>query len=567
VESSDERRILAAPSRLALDDLLEELLLRTRQIVGVRDGLWKLIEAVVSVASAELSLAAVLDRIVAVCRDMVDAEYAALGVIAEAGGLREFVHAGMADTTAARIGHLPEGHGILGLLIREPQVLRLEELSAHPASVGFPANHPPMGTFLGVPIEVRGRIYGNLYLTNRRGGGFTDDDVRLVTTLAAAAGVAIDNARLHEEALRRQRWLVATTDVAGELLRGGDTTQVLNLLATRARELSDAATATLVVADDGELAVVAADGLHAGQLRSRSFPVRGSLSGDVLVSGRAMALDDLTADEHTDEPLAAVGGFGPAMFLPLEVRGRRLGALCVAREKGQEAFSDEDLRLAEAFAAQAALALDYGDAQTERRRLAVYDERERIGHDLHDLVIQRLFATGLALDAVTGRVTDQVVSQRLQDAVDEIDAAIRDLRSSIFGLHARRGGMTKLTRRIEEICATAQATLGFAPDCDLDPAVDTVVSDELAPDLLAVVRETLTNVSRHAHASQVRLRLHVDDDSVLLEVVDNGRGLPPTGRRSGIANMRARAERLRGSMDIGRAATGGTYVRWSAPVR
>jgi signal transduction histidine kinase len=569
VKQSDERARLAAPSRLALDDLLAELLRRTREVVDVRDGLWKLIEAVVSVASAELSLAGVLDRIVAVARDMVDAQYVALGVIADGGGLREFVHVGMDADMVARIGHLPEGHGILGLLIREPQVLRLDDLSDHPSSVGFPEHHPPMGTFLGAPIEVRGRVYGNLYLTNRRDGrGFTDDDVELITTLAAVAGVAIDNARLHEVTVRRQRWLEATRDVTGELLGGGDTTQVLSLLVARARELAVATTATLILAaDDDGLTVVAADGLHADRLRGQRFHPEGTLSGDVLATGRPIALDDLSSDERTEQPLVAIGGFGAAMYLPLMARGRRLGTLTVAREKGQPSFGDDDVELAEAFAAQAALALDYGDAQAERRRVAVYDERERIGQDLHDLVIQRLFATGLALQAVTGRATDEGVRQRLHDAVDEIDAAIGDLRSSIFGLHARRHGMTSLVRQVEEICAAAAATLGFAPDCLIDPAVDGVVPDELVPDLLAVVREILTNVSRHADASHVDLHLHMHDGMVRLEVTDNGRGIPPTGRRSGIANMRARAERLNGGMDIGRAPTGGTYVTWTMPVQ
>jgi signal transduction histidine kinase len=568
VDRSDERTRLAAPSRLALDDLLAELLRRTREVVDVRDGLWKLIEAVVSVASSELSLGSVLNRIVLVARDMVDAQYVALGVIADGGGLREFVHVGMDADTVTHIGHLPEGHGLLGLLIREPQVLRLDDLSEHPSSVGFPAHHPPMGTFLGAPIEVRGRVYGNLYLTNRHDGrGFTDDDVELITTLAAVAGVAIDNARLHEETLRRQRWLEATRDVTGELLGGGDMTQVLALLAARARELAGAATATLVLAADDDLLLVAADGLHADRLRGQRFPAEETLSGDVMASGRAIALDDLSSDERTDQPLVAIGGFGPAMYLPLVARGRRLGTLSVAREKGQSPFGDDEVHLAEAFAAQAALALDYGDAQAERRRVAVYDERERIGHDLHDLVIQRLFATGLALQAVTGRVIDRVVGQRIHDAVDEIDAAIGDLRSSIFGLHARREGMASLTRQVEEICTAAGVTLGFAPDYRIDPAVDAVVSDELAPDLLAVVRETLTNVSRHAQASRVDLDLRVDDDTVRLEVTDNGRGISSTGRRSGIANMRARAERLNGAMDIGRAPTGGTHLTWTVPVQ
>jgi signal transduction histidine kinase len=566
VESSDERRRLAAPSWFALDDLLAELLTRTREVVDARDGLWKLIEAVVSVASAELSLAAVLNRVVEVAKDMLDVEYAALGVIAEGGALREFVHTGMDPNTVDRIGHLPEGHGILGLLIREPQVLRLDDLSEHPASVGFPEHHPRMGSFLGVPIEVRDKIYGNLYLANRRGGEFTNDDVGLVTTLAAAAGVAIDHARVREESQRRQRWLKATGDVVGELLGGGDTTQVLDLLTTRVRQLCNAAVSTLMLAGDGDVVIASADGLLADELRGRRFRALGSVTREVLASGEAVALEDLTRDRNTG-PLVNLGRFGPAMFLPLGARGRRLGTLAVARERGQEVFDDDDLQFAVAFAAQAALALDYGDAQTDRRRAAVFEERERIGDDLHDLVIQRLFATGLSLESVTARVTDPVAGKRVHDAIDEIDAAIRDLRSSIFGLHARRGETASLDLQIEEICTIAQAALGFAPEVEVDPAADAVVSDDLAPDLLAVVRESLTNVSRHADASHVSIRLHVADDTLCLEVVDNGRGIAATGRRSGIANMRARAERFHGSMDIGRADGGGTHVRWCVPVR
>ena len=569
MEQSDGRTHLTAPARLALDDLLAELLRRTREVVGVRDGLWRLIEAIVSVASAELSLASVLDRIVEVARDMVAAEYVALGVIGDDGGLREFVHIGMDAEVAARIGHLPEGHGILGLLIHEPQVLRLDDLSSHPSSAGFPEHHPPMGTFLGVPITARGTIYGNLYLTNRRGGhGFTDDDVELITTLGAVAGVAIDNARVHEDALRRQRWLEATRDLTGELLGGQAHAQVAALVTTRVRELAGAATGTLVrPAGNGELVVAVADGLHADRLRKQRFSSDGSLSGSVLETGQAVALDEVSADEALDQPLVAAGCFGPAMFLPLVARGRRLGTLAVAREKGEPPFGDEDVQLAEGFAAQAALALDYGDAQAERRRVAVYDERERIGHDLHDLVIQRLFATGLALESVSGRVTDEVVGVRVREAVDQIDDAIRDLRSSIFGLHARREGMASLTRQIEQILTTAESLLGFAPECSIDPEIDAVVSDELAPDLLAVLRETLTNVSRHAEASHAQVRLRVDDGAICLEVIDDGRGIAPTGRRSGITNMRARAERLSGTMDIGQTREGGTYVTWTVPAR
>jgi signal transduction histidine kinase len=473
----------------------------------------------------------------------------------------------MPAETVESIGHLPEGHGILGLLIREPQVLRLSALADHATSVGFPEHHPPMESFLGVPIEVRDKIYGNLYLTNRRGGEFSDEDARLVTTLAAAAGVAIDHARLHEDALRRHRWLVATRDVAHELLTGGDSAHVMDLLVARARDLCGAAVATLVLEDGGDLVVAAADGLIAEEMRGRRFGPQGTVTRAVLASGEAMRVDNIALDERNAQPMADAGRFGPAMFLPLLARGRRIGTLAVGREKGQEVFSEEDLRFAESFAVQAAVALDYDALQRERQRAAVYEERERISHDLHDLVIQRLFATGLSLESVSGRVADPVAGQRVHGAVDEIDAAIRDLRSSIFGLHARRHGQASLSRQIDEIVATAQAALGFPPEVEIDPAAERLVSDELAPDLLAVARETLTNVGRHAQASQVSVRMLVQGDLLRLEVIDNGRGIPPTGRRSGIANMRARAERLNGTMDIGQAEGGGTYVNWCVPLR
>jgi signal transduction histidine kinase len=551
---------------LAVDDLLAELPRRSRDAVVASDGLWRLVEALVGIASAELTLASVLDRIVGVAREMVDAENAALGVIGDGQGLREFVHVGMDAATVERIGKLPEGRGILGLVIREPEVLRLADLAQHPASAGFPAHHPQMTSFLGVPITVRDRIYGNLYLTDsREGHSFTDEDVELTTALAGVAGVAIDHAWLHDQSLRRERWLEATRDVAGALLRGTDTTQVLARVAARARNLADADVGTVAIVDDGDqqLTIAAADGRHAELLRGRQFSRESTIDDDVLASGRA-ATTDLSSDGRRDQPLASVDDLGPAMCFPLVAHGRRLGTLTVAREKGGSPFDNDDVHFAEGFAEQATLALDYGHAQAERRLVAVYDERDRIGFDLHDLVIQRLFAAGLKLEGLLERVVDNDVAERLDDVVDQIDAAIQDLRSSIFGLHARRERSTCLTTQIDEICGMAEAALGFAPVCDIDPAADAAVTDELAPDLLAVARETLTNVARHAQASSVQLRLRVDE-GICLEVVDDGRGFAPGARASGIANMRARAERLGGSMKIAQAAAGGTEVTWSVP--
>lgn len=396
--------------------------------------------------------------------------------------------------------------------------------------------------------------------------GFTDDDIELVTTLAAAAGVVIDNARLHEEALRRQRWLEATRDLTGELLGDVDAAPVRSLITARARQLADAVTSTLVLVDDDALVVVAADGPQASELQGLRFDPQGSLFAAALESGNVVALDDLSHADPAAQPLTTIGGHGPVMVMPLCAREQRLGTLAVARRKGQPPFSAGELQAAEGFAAQVALALDYDHAQAERRRSAILVDRERIGHDLHDLVIQRLFATGLELHGVGARITDPDASDRIHNAVDEIDAAITDLRSSIFGLHARRRGSSTIRRQLDDLCRSAAAALGFAPTCEIDPAVDRAISDEVAPDLLATVRETLSNVRRHAHASQVTVRLDVAGEMLRLDVTDDGRGIPPSARRSGLANLAARAERLGGAMDIDTGG-GGTRIRWRVPVR
>lgn len=568
MDRTQDVRRRAASTHLALDELLGELLHRTQEIVGVRDGLWRLIEAIVQVASAQLTLATVLDRVVEVARDMVDAEYAALGVIARDGTLCEFVHVGIDDDTVQRIGHLPEGHGILGLLVTEPRVLRLDDLSDHPASVGFPTHHPPMDTFLGVPVRVGDRIYGNLYLTNRRDGRpFTEDDAELVTTLATAAGVVIDNARLHESALRRQRWLEVNRDLAGTLLSGADSARIQRFIVDRILALTGGVTCLLALTDADAMAVVAGAGRYAEDVLGHSFMLDGSASQQAIDAGSALAVDDPTAVGGAGELPTPIETLGATMVLPLCVQGAAVGVVIVAREKGSEPFTTDDLAMADDLAAQVAVALDYDHAQTQRRRAAVFGDRERIGHDLHDLVIQRLFATGLSLDGLAGRVDDPTVAERLGDAVDEIDAAIADLRSSIFGLHARRHGSADVADQVAEICEAAGRLLGFPPELDVDPAAAAAVPDEIVPDLLATLRELVSNAARHAQASRVEVRLHRPAAETLqLDIVDDGRGIPTGGRRSGLANLAARAERLQGAMTVTTGDTGTTIV-WRVSLR
>lgn len=559
-------------SHFALDDLLAELLQRTREVMATRDGLRALLEAVVGVSS-DLDLPQVLRRIVRAATTLVDAEYGALGVVAEDGGLAAFVHTGMSEETVSAIGNLPEGHGILGLLIRDPQSLRLDNLADHEASAGFPPNHPPMRSFLGVPIRVRGTVFGNLYLTNRRGGtavrggtAFTDEDEELVVALAAAAGIAIDNARLHERTLRRERWQLATSEITAALLNGSPRSEVLALITRRSLELSDAATGTLAVPlDDGRLRIIFAEGARASELRGVRFSVGESITGDVLRSGAAVRVDDVSADERIHQPLVAAGGFGPAMFVPLAARGRVIGTLSLARQKGGSCFEEESLRLAEDFAAQGALAIEYSDAQAARARLAVYEDRDRIGRDLHDLVIQRLFATGLSLESTRLLAGGPEVSERIGAAVDEVDAAIRDLRTSIFSLQRRPDDPDSVLDQACEIATRAAEALGFTPRLLVDGPFDTMLPETAVPHLLAVLREALSNVARHANARSVEVRLAVELDAVALHVIDDGSGLGEASRRSGLVNVRRRAEHLGGTSTTTSVRGGGTHLAWRIP--
>lgn len=365
--------------------------------------LLRLLDAVMAIGS-EQTLADALHQITETAADLVDAEYAALGVLDESGSrLSDFITVGIDDEAAARIGSLPEGHGILGLLILEPEPVRLPDLHAHPDSFGFPPGHPPMTSFLGVPIRLRGIVYGNLYLTDKADGEvFTDVDQELAVGLAVAAGLAIENARLHEQA----------------------------------------------------------------------------------------------------------------------------------------------------------------------RMVGLLDERERIARDLHDDVIQRLFATGLSLQATAAVVTDPTANERIRRAVGDIDISIRQVRSTIFELNQRLSGRSTVRTEIHDVCDEAVNTLGFKPECDITGPVDSAVGDILRGHLLLCLREALSNVARHAEATSVDVQVTVADGRVRLVVADDGIGYErlPNQPASGLDNMLVRAESLGGRFSIQRGADGGTIVDWDVPL-
>jgi signal transduction histidine kinase len=540
--AADDAADDADVSSLDLASLLGEVVERLEDMRGASAHLQRLLEAVVAVA-AGLELEQTLRRIVQVAADLVEARYGALGVLSGGGGLAEFVTVGLDDEQLAALDNAPVGRGILGVLIDDPTPLRLDDVSADPRAAGFPAHHPPMHSFLGVPVRVRGAVFGNLYLTDKIGAPrFTEVDEQVVVALAAAAGVAIENARLYEQARTRAAWLRASSEIATSVLRGDNTDQVLQLIATRSREASGAVLSAIALPDDNQ------------ELRFAH------ISGDGAERMVGRSTDDVSDDEA-----------GPAMVVPMVTGAETLGMLLVAtRPEGRE-FGPDDRAMAQAFADQAALALTLAEAQREHERLAILEDRDRIGRDLHDLVIQRLFATGMMLEGARRLVDQPNVAGRLDRAVSELDATILEVRSTIFALH--ESGAEEPTglrgRLLREVGAAAH-TLGFEPTCRFDGLVDSVVPESTGEQVIAALREALSNVSRHAKASWARVSVSVDDRDVVLIVTDDGVGLANASqRRSGLANLERRAEDLGGSFRLEPVGDDGTGTRlvWRVPVR
>lgn len=534
---------------------------RVEQIVEGRDRLDGLVEAMLVVTSG-LELDQTLKTIVHSAIELVDARYGALGVRGHDHELVEFIYEGINEEMRDQIGHLPEGRGVLGVLIDDPKPIRLDNISHHVASVGFPPNHPPMRTFLGVPVRIRDEVFGNLYLTEKVDGQpFSEDDEVLVQALAAAAGIAIDNARLYEQSMVRQSWIEATRDIGTELLAGTDPATVFRLVADESRNLSGAELTLVAVPADADLPagettelIVAATAGDGPATSLSPIPIEETRIGEAFIQREPGRFDHIEL---------AGSDTGPALVLPLRASDKVAGVLVALRPVGAPRFSSEQLDMMTAFADQAALAWQLASAQRQMRELSVLTDRDRIARDLHDHVIQRLFAVGLALQGTIPRARAPEVQQRLTNCVDDLQQVIQEIRTAIFDLHGSSSGVTRLRQRLDE--AVAQfATVGMRTTVQYAGPLS-VVDATLADHAEAVVREAVSNAVRHAQAASLAISVAVEDE-LTIEVVDNGCGIEGDITGSGLTNLRKRAEEAGGSFTVESVPTGGTKLTWSAPL-
>ncbi|MBB5782811.1 signal transduction histidine kinase [Nonomuraea jabiensis] len=554
--------------QVRLDELLAELQVRLNAVLATRDRVHVLLEAVVSVGS-ELDLETVLRRIVETATKLVDASYGALGVIGQENTLIQFIPVGLTEEEIARIEHWPHGLGLLGLLIKDARPLRLGRIADHPESYGFPHGHPPMGTFLGVPIRVREEVFGNLYLTEKRGGGeFDEEDEAIVVALATAAGVAVDNARLYDESRRRETWLRASSDVTTRLLSGADPRQALSLVADSALAMTDADLVEVLLPEPSRQSLIVefAEGEGAQELLGAVFVVSETLAGDVFVQGEAMSDPDMQSGPRPGSPLRRLG-YGPVMMVPFGGAPDVRGVLVLAKRSGRLPFSGADEQVLQSFAGQAAIALELAETRRDAERLGLLEDRDRIARDLHDVVIQRLFATAMTLMSTIRLVERPEAARRVQHAIDELDGTIRQIRSSIFALQGS-GEKTgpSLRGQIVELVEGAAGQLGFMPGLRMEGQIDALVAEPVTDHLLAVLREALSNVVRHSRATRIDVLVEAVGGELVLEVTDNGVGLGETGRRSGLRNIEERATRLGGSAELTTPDGGGTRLCWRIPL-
>lgn len=554
-----------------LEELLKDFVARAGELLQAQDRTRGLLEAVVAVAE-DLGLESVLERVVASACDLLRARYGALGVIGEDGGLSHFITVGIDEDLASRIGPLPTGHGVLGLLITDPMPLRLHDLSRHPNAYGFPKHHPPMKSFLGVPVRVRDKVFGNLYLTEKDGGeDFTPEDEDLAVALAAAAGVAIENARLYEDARRRTSWLEACMDITGRMLDDGRPEGAsLDLIAERAMRESGAELALVLLPSAEQAGEYTVEG-HAGRDdgMADAAPVKGRVLSvaSTGIQGRNDGSSSTVQDPWRLFPVDRAGQPGTLLAMDLSAQGDHQGILVLGRSSGKGAFSTTDVEMASVYGSHIALALALDRIHRLREQQVVFSDRDRIARDLHDLVIQRLFAAGLSIQSLRRFGAAPSVEGRINAITDELDTSIRDLRNTIYSLRATGDDRELLSTRIMQTIQTGAKALTHAPHLTLTGAIDSLEDDVLVEHLLAVLTESLSNAVRHSGAETITVSVAVEDDALTMELADDGCGFSETGSGNGLDNMVRRAAELNGSCIITSTPGKGTSLTWTVPLR
>ena len=527
-----------------------------------------MLEAVAGIGS-QLEPSATLQAIVDAAVDLTGARYGALGLIGECGALSGFVQAGMDAAQIAAIGHWPQGRGLLRELICHPRPMRLHDLAQHPSCVGFPAGHPPMRSFLGAPVLIRDELFGNLYLTDKRGAAdFDAQDEELLVAVAGAAGLAVENAQLRAEARRHEQWQRATAEVTQQLLAADEPRDVLALVTQHALEISgaDAVTLALPNAAGDHVTITNASGFHAAQLVGMTVPIGLSLSGHVMASGQRVSIVDFGADERVAWPVRQLGALGPGVAVPLGVPGDVRGVMMAARRAGAQPLPPAAVDMVTTFAVQAGISLKLAEHRRDTQRIALLADRDRIARDLHDLVIQRLFATGMSLEGGMPLLPDGEAADRVRRAVDELDGTIRDIRSTIYTLQARdEADQPETHARILAVVQEMTDALGFAPWLRIDGQLDVRAPAQMGEDILAVVREGLSNVARHARASQVDIIVTAGQDLVIV-IADDGAGITADRAWGGLANLTERAAELGGGLLVEAAPDGGTRLEWRVPL-
>ncbi|WP_349866701.1 GAF domain-containing protein [Leifsonia sp. WHRI 6310E] len=524
--------------RAELDQALTTLVEQAGKVLETQGRLRALVRANRAVVS-HLELEAVLRTIIASAVELVGARYGALGVISDGGGLEQFIHVGMDEGAVEEIGHLPEGHGLLGALIDDPRPIRIDAIAADPRSSGFPPGHPPMSAFLGVPITVRDTVYGNLYLTDPERGGFTEDDEQLVRALAATAGFAIDNARLFAETAARQAWSAATADITAAVLGGSVDEGVADLISR-------------LVALTGARAVRIVD------VEADAWPDDAVLRS--AVEGRQPArTDDLGA-------LPPDGGdrLGPALLVPFDRDEAGRSLLVVAREPGARVFTAFELERTVALARQTQLAVELAAARADRQRMLLLEDRARIARDLHDHAIQQLFGAGLELQSIQAAIGGPL-AQRIDSTVRTLDDTIAQIRTIIFALAQPHGDDSSLRHRLIDIVHEIGGTLPVPATVSFSGPVETVVEPRLADDIVAFVREALANTVRHSGGSTAAVFVTASADEVVAVVSDDGHGIGTTPRRSGLANLAERARGRDGSLVVD-SDSAGTRLTFCLPL-